>query len=155
MTETFTTEMINSIETTIAIAFFGSIAIVIDKAIFLLIDKLLLLLTEFSNYCYCYWFYWLKNFLPYVVQLLKKLLLLLHLGTIAIGIAIAKRSLWTIAIGIAIAKGPLQTIAIAIEPNFYYWSSLQQVYYVTMLDYNRTIKVEGKAYFSCQKSKEK
>ena len=87
--------MINSIETTIAIAFFGSIAIAIaiDKAIFLLIDKLLLLLTEFSNYCYCYWFYWLKKFLPYVVQLLKKLLLLLYLGTIAIGIAIAKRSL--------------------------------------------------------------
>ena len=43
---------------TIAIAFFGSIAIAIAivKAIFLLVDKLLLLLTEFSNYCYCYWF---------------------------------------------------------------------------------------------------
>ena len=58
------------------------------------------------------------------MQLLKKLLLLLHLGTIAIGIAIAKRPLWTIAIGIAIAKGPPQTIAIAIEPNFHYWLSL-------------------------------
>ena len=56
------------------------------------------------------------------MKLLKKLLLLLHFGTIAIGIAIAKRPLWTIAIGIAIAKGPPQTIAIAIEPNFHYWS---------------------------------
>ena len=51
------TEMINSIETTIAIAFFSSIAIAIGKAIFLLVGKLLLLLTGFSNYCYCYWFY--------------------------------------------------------------------------------------------------
>ena len=52
--------MINSIETTIAIAFLGSIAIgiAIVKAIFLLVGKLLLLLTGFSNYCYCYWFYW-------------------------------------------------------------------------------------------------
>ena len=116
--------MINSIETTIAIAFFGSIAIAIaiGKVIFLLIGKLLLLLTGFSNYCYCYWFYWLAIFLSYLVQLLKKLLLLLHFGTIAIGIAIAKRPLWTIGIGIAIAKGPPQTIAI--EPNFHYWSSL-------------------------------
>ena len=70
--------MINSIENTIAIAFFGSIAIaiVIDKAIFLLIDKLLLLLLvllieKFSALCsaaiektiaiapfrdYCYWY---------------------------------------------------------------------------------------------------
>ena len=37
-------EMINNIETPIAIAFFGSIVIAIGKAIFLLIDKLLLLL---------------------------------------------------------------------------------------------------------------
>ena len=51
-------EMINSIETTIAIAFLGSIAIAIVKVIFLLVGKLLLLLTGFSNYCYCYWFYW-------------------------------------------------------------------------------------------------
>ena len=50
--------MINSIETTIAIAFLGSIAIAIVKATFLLVGKLLLLLTGFSNYCYCYWFYW-------------------------------------------------------------------------------------------------
>ena len=52
-------EMINSIETTIAIAFFGpiAIAIAIGKAIFLLFDKLLLLLTGSLNYCFCYWFY--------------------------------------------------------------------------------------------------
>ena len=48
-------EMINSIETTIAIAFLGSIAIAIGKAIFLLVGKLLLLLTGFSNYCYCFY----------------------------------------------------------------------------------------------------
>ena len=52
-------EMINSIETTIAIAFFGSIAIAIaiGKVIFLLIGKLLLLLTGFLKIFCCYWLY--------------------------------------------------------------------------------------------------
>ena len=47
-------DMTNSIETAIAIAIFGTIAIgiAIAKAIF----QLLLLLGEFSNYCYCYWY---------------------------------------------------------------------------------------------------
>ena len=47
-------DMSNSIETSIAIAFFGTIAIgiAIAKAIFQLL--LLILLREFSNYCYCY-----------------------------------------------------------------------------------------------------
>ena len=47
-------DMSNSIETAIAIAFFGTIAIgiAIAKAIF----QLLLLLREFFNYCYCYWY---------------------------------------------------------------------------------------------------
>ena len=60
--------MINSIETTIAIAFLGSIAIAIaiaiGKAIFLLVGKLLLLLIGFSNYCYCYcyWVLLISNF---------------------------------------------------------------------------------------------
>ena len=46
--------MSNSIETAIAIAIFGTIAIgiAIAKAIFQLL--LLLLLREFSNYCYWY-----------------------------------------------------------------------------------------------------
>ena len=44
--------MVNSIETTIAIAFFGSVAIAIGKGTFLLIDKLLLLLTGLSNCCH-------------------------------------------------------------------------------------------------------
>ena len=56
--------MINSIETTIAIAFLGSIAIAIaiaiGKAIFLLVGKLLLLLRGFSNYCY--WVLLVSNF---------------------------------------------------------------------------------------------
>jgi hypothetical protein len=60
----------------------------------------------------------LKKILSYLKVLLKKLLLLLHFGTIAIVIAIAKRPLQTIAIDIAIAKGPPQTIAIV--PNFHY-----------------------------------
>ena len=49
-------DMSNSIETAIAIAFFGTIAIgiAIAKAIFQLL--LLILLREFSNYCYCYWY---------------------------------------------------------------------------------------------------
>ena len=45
-------EMINSIGNTIAIGFFGSIAIAIAKAIFQLL--LLILLREFFNYCYWY-----------------------------------------------------------------------------------------------------
>ena len=50
--------MSNSIETAIAIAFFGTIAIgiAIAKAIFQLLLLLLILLREFSNYCYCYWY---------------------------------------------------------------------------------------------------
>ena len=49
-------DMSNSIESAIAIAFFGTIAIgiAIAKAIFQLL--LLILLREFSNYCYCYWY---------------------------------------------------------------------------------------------------
>ena len=49
--------MINSIGNTIAIAFFGSIAIAIAivKAIFQLLLLLLLLVRRFFNYCYCYW----------------------------------------------------------------------------------------------------
>ena len=49
-------DMSNSIETAIAIAIFGSIAIdiAIAKAIFQLLLLLLILLREFSNYCYCY-----------------------------------------------------------------------------------------------------
>ena len=52
-------EMINSIENTIAIAFFGSIAIAIAiaNAIFKLLLLLLLLVRRFFNYCYCYC-YW-------------------------------------------------------------------------------------------------
>ena len=52
------TDMSNSIETAIAIAFFGTIAIgiAIAKAIFQLLLLLLILLREFSNYCYCYWY---------------------------------------------------------------------------------------------------
>ena len=48
--------MSNSIETAIAIAIFGTIAIgiAIAKAIFQLLLLLLILLREFSNYCYCY-----------------------------------------------------------------------------------------------------
>ena len=44
----------NSIETAIAIAFFGTIAIgiAIAKTIFQLLLLLLILLREFSNYCY-------------------------------------------------------------------------------------------------------
>ena len=53
----FLSEMINSIENTIAIAFFGSIAIAIAKAIFKLLLLLLLLVRRFFNYCYCYC-YW-------------------------------------------------------------------------------------------------
>ena len=64
-------DLSNSIETAIAIAFFGTIAIgiAIAKAIFqllllllLLLSKaifqllLLILLREFFNYCYCYWY---------------------------------------------------------------------------------------------------
>ena len=51
-------DMSNSIETAIAIAFFGTIAIgiAIAKAIFQLLLLLLILLREFSNYCYCYWY---------------------------------------------------------------------------------------------------
>ena len=50
--------MSNSIETAIAIAIFGTIAIGIAKVIFqlLLLLLLLVLLREFSNYCYCYWY---------------------------------------------------------------------------------------------------
>ena len=49
-------ELANSIEITIAIDIFGTIAIgiAIAKTRFLLIDLLLLLLTRMSNYCYCY-----------------------------------------------------------------------------------------------------
>ena len=52
----YTPDMSNSIETAIAIAIFGTIAIgiAIAKAIFQLL--LLILLREFSNYCYCYWY---------------------------------------------------------------------------------------------------
>ena len=52
----FLPDMSNSIETAIAIAFFGTIGIAIAtaKAIFQLL--LLLLLREFFNYCYCYWY---------------------------------------------------------------------------------------------------
>ena len=48
-------DMSNSIETAIAIAIFGNIAIgiAIAKAIFQLLLLLLILLREFSNYCYC------------------------------------------------------------------------------------------------------
>ena len=51
-------DMSNSIETAIAIAIFGTIAIgiAIAKAIFQLLLLLLILLREFSNYCYCYWY---------------------------------------------------------------------------------------------------
>ena len=51
-------DMSNSIETAIAIAFFGTIAIdiAIAKAIFQLLLLLLILLREFSNYCYCCWY---------------------------------------------------------------------------------------------------
>ena len=51
-------DMSNSIETAIAIAFFGTIAIgiAIAKAIFQLLLLLLILLREFSNYCNCYWY---------------------------------------------------------------------------------------------------
>ena len=48
-------DMNNSIETAIAIAFFGTIAIgiaAIAKAFFQLLLLLLVLLWEFSNYCY-------------------------------------------------------------------------------------------------------
>ena len=47
-------DMSNSIETAIAIAIFGTIAIgiAIAKAIFQLLLLLLILLREFSNYCY-------------------------------------------------------------------------------------------------------
>ena len=54
----YVSDMSNSIETAIAIAFFGTIAIgiAIAKAIFQLLLLLLILLREFSNYCYCYWY---------------------------------------------------------------------------------------------------
>ena len=54
----YVADMSNSIETAIAIAFFGTIAIgiAIAKAIFQLLLLLLILLREFSNYCYCYWY---------------------------------------------------------------------------------------------------
>ena len=57
-TEAYITDMSNSIETAIAIAFFGTIAIgiAIAKAIFQLLLLLLILLREISNYCYCYWY---------------------------------------------------------------------------------------------------
>ena len=52
----FVPELANSIEITIAIDIFGTIAIgiAIAKTRFLLIDLLLLLLTRVANYCYCY-----------------------------------------------------------------------------------------------------
>ena len=50
-------DMSNSIETAIAIAFFGTIAIgiaiAIAKGVFQLLLLLLILLKQFSNYCYC------------------------------------------------------------------------------------------------------
>ena len=44
-------DMSNSIETAIAIAFFGTIAIAIAKAIFQLLLLLLVLLRQSLNYC--------------------------------------------------------------------------------------------------------
>ena len=53
-----TSDMSNSIETAIAIAFFGTIAIdiALAKTVFRLLLLVLILLREFSNYCYCYWY---------------------------------------------------------------------------------------------------